>query len=673
MEMSGNYGKTITSVIDDATLRCTTSFSDRFVFSNNFIPLVVKFDGSTPPTDDLSYLLKSELGYLFLDRTRLRPNGIAIGENVYSLSLAPAEEVVLEQKNFSKRQSTYEEQTEQEKQFDLELSSTLSTELQEGFQAQKNLSSTSGFSIGGGVNGEVEGVPVNINASYTNNVAEANSQTKTRSIKESYTTASKVASKYRTLHKTTFKVSTEVGFETASKRTIRNPNKCTPIQLHFFKILRSVQMIQERYGVRLCWATTIKDPGFDFAERIRIGREGIIARELQSIEIPPQPVLQTTGVPKTFETSPLVDTSSKWGVTCDMSANFDVPIPIGSGYSWNNDTEYVKNSVELSADKVNRGYGFGIIGNPWQDADNTVKVQVHVGVDWIRGLPIGGCGKIYIKAKAVGIPTPTPEQYEEWKAKMKEWQETVNSLTQEAKDRGQSKADAWEQEVMAKLNPVEEIMQRVAKTYIPQGMSDEMWEIDFWQTVFDWDSASYLLYPGWWSPKPMRDYTKDPNYFLNASWAKLYLPVKIGNEAKALRWIFGNSMKPLASNQEGVFSNIIKDLESFRSSYFGPSETNIVSGTGGSNDTLNEKYIVLGQWTELIPTDGTHLEVIQSMTSACDQYSKDEITDNRNLKLVMTDSQQQDVQIKKSLPTMVKSNVTANINLNVDGDANTEK
>ena len=61
-------------------------------------------------------LIKSEIGWLFLDRTRIRPNGYAVGEHVHTMSLAPGEELVMEQKAFTKRQATYEEQNEQERQ-----------------------------------------------------------------------------------------------------------------------------------------------------------------------------------------------------------------------------------------------------------------------------------------------------------------------------------------------------------------------------------------------------------------------------------------------------------------------------------------------------------------------------------------------------------------------------
>jgi hypothetical protein len=653
-------GKAIVADIDESFLRCTTKFSDRFVLTNSFIPIAIRPDGTLPPPGNLTDLLKSNIGYLFLDRTRIRPKGFAIGENVYTLSLAPGEEVILEQKNFSKRQVTYEEETQQEKQFDLELSSTLSTELQESFQLQKNLSNTTGFTVGGGADGKIEGVPVNVNISYTNNVSEASNETKTRSVKESSTTSSKMASKYRTLHKVTFKIATEIAFEATARRIIKNPNKCTPIQLQFFKILQLLEMSQERYGVRLCWTPTVKDPAFSFAERIRRGKEDIINRELKTMDIPPKPQPATSGLPKQFETAPPVDTSSKWSPSCNMRFEFDVPIKMESGYVWNKDIDFVENNVQLLVQNVNRPYWSKVVGSPWQDGD-TLYVKVHIGVE--DKVPFGGCGKIYIVARAIGVPTPPPAQMQEWQNKLNEWQTIVNNLTQEARERGIKNADAWEQDVMKRLNPIEEITQKIVRHHNEANPPDENWEIDSWRTIFDWSSASFLLYPGWWSDNTTKDYTKDATDFLNASWAKLYLPIKIGYEHLALRWIFGKSMDTLDEAKESVFNKIINDLNTFRDTHFGPKETNIVNA--GECGNLTEKYLCLGRWNDLLPTDGTHIEVIQSTTSACDQHTQKELD-------ALLDNELQNSELKKKISAALKVPLTGSININIDGNSKDE-
>src|SRR5439155_15786379 len=122
-------------------------------------------------------LIRPDVGYAFLDRTRITPIGFALGEHVYALSLAPGEEAVMEQKTYTKRQLTFEEQTEQEKQYDLELASTYTTELQEGLERQRSLTDTSGLSLSHtGQYTSPKGIWGQFNAShtisYTRNVTE---------------------------------------------------------------------------------------------------------------------------------------------------------------------------------------------------------------------------------------------------------------------------------------------------------------------------------------------------------------------------------------------------------------------------------------------------------------------------------------------------------------------
>ena len=48
----------------------------------------------------------------------------------------------------------------------------------------------------------------------------------------------------------------------------------------------------------------------------------------------------------------------------------------------------------------------------------------------------------------------------------------------------------------------------------------------------------------------------------------------------------------------------------------------VISGDCGE---FKEKFICMGSWNELLPTDGTHMEMIQRISSAADALSKEEI------------------------------------------------
>jgi hypothetical protein len=647
---------------DKSLLQGETRSSDRFVYSQYFLPLQVD---PAQQSDTIRNLAQSQVGYLFLDRARIRPQGFAIGEHVYGMSLAPGEEVVVEQKTFSKRETTLEEQEEQERQFDLELSSTLSTELQEGLERQRSLTTSTGLTAGGSLGATIKGVEVNAELKYTKNVTEADTESRRRSVKDSTTASSKVASKYRALHKTVFRVATEERFETTNKRVIRNPNKFTPVDLHYFKLLQVLEMRQERYGSRLCWAPHVKDPAFDLFERIRLGKQEIM-QKAEAVELPPKPVepIKPTK-PPVWATSGEFRTD-KWGFACDMRYDYTLEIPVQAGYVWDGDAQSIKNSVSLRPVNINRGYHYYVVGEPWASADK-VYVKVHVGVD---GKTPGGCGEIYIRAGARCLPAPDAQDaqyaaaYQAWLTAMAEWNKKVDEIKAKSRSEAQEQAEAWEQDMLARVNPVAELINRVIKQNFPETVRDEGWEVEVWRQLFDWESAAYFLHPSWWSSLPMRDHTRAPTDFFNASWARLYLPVKLGFEQLALRWIFGQTTEtPLSAELEATFAKLQKELNDYRRLNFGDERETVIQ-PDGTSPKFEEKSLYLGQWTELMPTDGTHVEVVQAMTSAADTLTQGEIDDAHNLRTRRITGEERDNALKQKAFTDMKKPVDAQVRIN---------
>ncbi len=106
---------------------------------------------------------------------------------------------------------------------------------------------------------------------------------------------------------------------------------------------------------------------------------------------------------------------------------------------------------------------------------------------------------------------------------MNRWEAEVATRLEPARARVQ--ADEWERALLATLNPVTEVMNQIVKAHL-LGPLSERWEIDFWTQVFDWERAGVALSPGYWSTRPARDQLVGPSSFLNASSAKLYLPVR---------------------------------------------------------------------------------------------------------------------------------------------------
>lgn len=635
--------------LDKDELTCSSARSDRFVFSYYFKPITLAQVGEEPDPNDVSLLqklLESELGYLFLDRTRITPRGFAIGEHVESLSMAPGEEVVVEQKSFSKRETTFEEQTEQEKQFDLEMSSTLSTELAEGLDRESSKTDTTGFTAGGSVGGNIKGVDVKADASYSRTVTEANSQARKRSVKDSSTASQKVASKYRAMHKTTFKVSTEDRFELTSKRVLKNPNQYSSLDLHYFKVLQRLELAQERYGVRLCWAPAIKDPASDLLIMIEKRRQDLIAQAISNVQLPPKPEPPPKENKPPRQELSAVKEADQWQVNGGMSADYDLPISIPAGYVWNGDKGEVKRLTQVWG-RPSDNMWWDIVGTPYKNNDDgTLVVRVHVGCKgWVGG------PKVFMQAKATFIADPQAEDaaykqaYQAWLAEVDQWEADVLALQEAPRKKAEAEAEAWQRAFLAQLDPVAELMDQIAKKRFLPTMTDEAWEVEFWREIFDWDEAGFGLAPSWWASEPTRDALRGASDFLNASWARLYLPVKPGFERLALRWIIGKVLgQTLDQATEEAFATVSTQLGEFREQSFGDAAEIPIDEDSAE---IEEKYLTLAHWTELLPTDGTHVEVVQGMTSAVDSHSASEIQSERQLRNARLVNEEQDVELKK--------------------------
>ncbi|MBQ1066101.1 hypothetical protein [Micromonospora sp. D75] len=720
-------GRVVVADADPATLGFSTAHSDRYVYSNYFVPVRLTFGGGETPIlpfyvkqalieairyggldgDRLPHLLKqlglydlwkanemdaatealpgadsgmsyrepparrqtllgdqqaeflagllqSDVGIAFLDRTRIRPVGFALGEHVYALALAPGEEAVLEQRTYTKRELTLEEQNESEQQTDVELTSALTTELQEGFERQKSLTDTWGLNASHtGQYTSPTGIWGTFNASHTigfaTSVTAASQETSRRAVKDSRTATSKVAARYRTQHKTDFKLVTETGTESSSKRTVRNPNRATPITLHYFKVLQRLELAHERYGARVCWAPTIKDPALAFAQKITGGRQRI--RDNAVAALPPMPVKPERpprGAPAAVETRVVysaVVTLDKWGFTGDMSADYDIDVTLDAGWEWDGNVDTIRQNLNLITRRPPTAIAAQVVGVPVvteADGRPVLRVRIHVGAaSWL-----GGPGaQAQIAAGFRRTPTVVDQTADDaaynalvagYLTDLQEWQDRRDAALAAAETAG----DEFEARLRAGFSPVNEMVSQIVEAHFPASVRDEAWEIDFWHRVFDWERASFVAYPGWWSGGDARAPERDPGDFVNASWAKLYLPVRAGMELAALRWIFGKVVATrLAPEVERELEAFVDELTAYRAGHLGTGDEMPELSTECQD--VPERVYCLAKWTELMPTDGTHLEVVQGVTTAADEVTAKEISDAEALRAALLDGEVQ--------------------------------
>jgi hypothetical protein len=625
---------------------------------------------TVPPSEQLAALVESQLGLVFLDRTRIRPMGFALGEFVHSLSLAPGEEVTLEQNTYSKRETSIEQATEREQTFDTEMSSTFTTELNEGMTTDHSRGGTDTSTMGVNVGGNIDGITFNVGPTSSSSVTDADKTTTTESLKNSQVASSKVAARNRTLHKITFKVSTETRFETTSKRTIRNPNVNTPIDLAYFKVMQRLELSHERYGVRLCWAPAVPDPGGELWARLdRIRREiydTAAAATAGPRPTPPAEASQAGAARIVTDTQDADHWDWAWG---GQSYDYNVVLTAPLGYEWDG------GAPTLSFTFSGRRPG-GAFLDRFVSTGSGVKAVVHVGVEDCRNPAKSAYweaqGTLGFTVSARFVPAPVPGADEAYNKAVAAWRDQVAAW--EAADR-QAKADAkaaadeqWAaylKDALAKSDPMLETVGAVIRAMFPAQFRNDIWEIDFWEDLFDWRNAALRLYPSWWTSSELRNPDGQPADFVNASWARLYLPITPGAETAALRWIYERRISgPASSSAERLISKIVKELSNHRRANFGTDqELQVTSGT--DCPSVSEKYVCLGRWEETLPTDGTHLEVLQATSSAADDYSREELADADALRHEQIERVKRENALRQKAETQGMGELSTEIDVNV--------
>jgi hypothetical protein len=637
-----------------------------------------------PSAEQLTGALASEIGFLFLDRTRIRPAGFGIGEHVMSLSLAPGEEVTIEQKTFSKREGSYEEISDQEETFDLELSSTLTNELSESLDHEQSVTKRSSTGAEAGISGEASGVGLKIAHNQSDNVDDADRETARSSVKATGAASSKVASRQRKQHKITFRISTETRFESTSKRVFRNPNPYTPIDILYFKILQRLVLSQERFGARLCWAPAVADPAANVEQRLAKLKAAIEAQVAaagagaQPQPPPPPPAApQPQNISKTVNCDPKFD----W-FNGSLRFDFDVRIDAPPNYIWDTNKSLLESGLTLFFSGVRPAHAEVLSVSA--DGSN-VSAKVHVGIEnkvWIDSSGVHsesqGTANFTITARFVPAAVAQDPAYnlaiDQWKKAVAEWQAKDAALKAEARKKADAEWESIRKDALSKINPVHETMAVLIAHMFRSAARNDIWEIDLWERIFDWDHAAVRLYPSWWNNRPARDVQAAPTDFINASWARLFLPIRPGAEAAALRWIIGITQGPVGGALEHYIKGVTDQLRAYRTKYFGAEDELVVDPAQGTEcPAFREKFICLAKWEELLPTDGTHLEVLQANTLAADDDSRGRLEDaekvrNAQIEQAATENALRDAAASGGLGT-----VTTQIHLHIGESATTDE
>jgi hypothetical protein len=582
--------------------------------------------------------------------------GSTVGEELLSLSLAPGEEVVIEQKTFSKKETTYEDQNETDQEIDLQFEATLTTGLDEGLDQQRNRNSRTDVGLNPSVTIPVEGVDIHVAGSLSSSVTDSDTNSRHLAVKRSQASSSKVASKYRSQHKTTLRISSEQTFETTSKRTLRNPNRYTPLDLRYFKIYQSVELHHERYGVRLAWAPCIPSPGAATLGRANDAYQQVIYNAQASVELPskPQPPLGLS--PQTVNSDSKTvkaDNISGGRTTVALTAS-----PPSNVYVWDGDADFISNSLQYATAGVEGTPSVYVDGLPWTSSDGTLNIPVHVG--WS-----GGQVTVSTAAKFIASSGVVSQQMADYQQNLSDYNSKVAALMAAARATAEPDAQAARDAVLADTDPLAECFRQALTTYVSADNRQDCWQFDVWRTLFDWSLANVTLYPAWWSDT-VPDKTRPLTDFVNAVEARVYLPIKPMMEQMAINLIVAVT-RGLTPNATQVF----QDFADYRQQIFGdPLETPIDSSGGGSCPTLSDNFVCLASWTDLLPTEGTHLEVVQGSTAAEDDLNQAQLADAATMRSAQIQGTQATTTLNQSIDTGLQSGKTpVTVNL-VEGSLN---
>jgi hypothetical protein len=280
-------------------------------------------------------------------------------------------------------------------------------------------------------------------------------------------------------------------FETGNKRVIRNPNQYTPIDLVYFKLMQKLEVAHERYGVRLCWAPFIPDPGIvlDQAEAAtRTALEQQTPLDLPTLRSMPQPPGAPPPETVNCGTQELASWGSPWG---DMRADYWFEIlPSATNYQWDGVSSSISSSIMVSTT------GFGRRGPPnvalvraesFIEPDSGkrgCRVLIHAGADW------GGPGAhLYIDFNVIFVPNVAPTRHTPTRAMERREGGHDAEVAHRRSQGGDHAAAAAACRIHAHIDPVATAYQLVAKMFRPRAR-DEGFEVVMWNDL-DFEATAF--------------------------------------------------------------------------------------------------------------------------------------------------------------------------------------
>ncbi|EDM74938.1 hypothetical protein PPSIR1_20879 [Plesiocystis pacifica SIR-1] len=491
-----------------------------------------------------------ELGYLFLERTRVRPLGYTIEQApFYQLSLAPAEVVTLRQRSFSRRQTTLTEEAERETERSLEYSSSLTTDFEEEFS--KSLSETFNWGVTQNISGGYNTGVWNVNGSTSVNVSssESSSESAREASKIVEKLARKVETKQKARHKTAVSISQESTYEDESVRTIRNDTHGTK-KLLMRRVMQVRHVSHERYDMRLCWSPSIPSPAKNFST-VSSGKTKTLGEFRAALaDLEPQPG-EIGFAKKPADEIVTIGPIDLTKIQDDKEGTEQLVLEEGMAYA-----ELLDDSIVFTNKHGNYAIAFryhdgtrhywGSMSQSelkkWFEPDiepNDTKLPepgteasqgtVRLSFRYLLSNDVfsPGHAKVEFKVRL----EPTEQRKQAWHNAVEQWRDEQAQVQYGLQE---EELATLESEIGEDTLVPSQLMNRIIDRYFQSLRDGDFDSVELLHRVFEWEELQATLYAPWWDGDTDNDASASQTEFWNASWAKLYIPVRAGFEREAV-------------------------------------------------------------------------------------------------------------------------------------------
>jgi hypothetical protein len=615
------------------------------------------------------------LGVLFHERVRIRPTNQVLGEQIYQLALTPGEEVQIRQTSDTKRRTAFLEIKDQEAERETSFSSTWSTDMASTIASQTSFQQST--DIGSGVSGDAPEVPLSVSSTIAINTTSANSDSSGSTLAFRRERTESASAKMRQQHRVQIEVAVEDNQSLGTSRTLRNLNQQRSVLHTFYKMYRKEQVTLERWDAQLCVRLVVDDPA-----RVTRGTFLVNLEKIDPARQAWRNIVAPAGTPREaeFDVYPSADDGGMLhGVSAPRAVTKQIDLRVDAGVGaelWlTAPPKFVMTECGLAfygdANLTSTVPDDGSDPDIVSEAELTDDIIPHVRVGWQF---VNNGGKVrWVHEPEVRSETATctlalelPIHYTAPTTLLGEPESEITHVRFRVET-------AWgpsDQTLADYLTRVEDERIRLSKEFDASMVKDlyDVAEADYPKTVVDRALAETLTYPPdfqyrlvqeifdlpgvvidnvpyWATPQtraahdelllrlqrlpvqlPLETLLSD---CLTAAQAIVYLPIRRGMEEQALE---------LLPESAGKAAAIAESFHTFWKDHYGPlaefvapdvashmAPTPVLATKADAQQWTNKwedpqnRFEILGQWSELVPTDGVHVESHLSSTVVTDE------------------------------------------------------